>query len=280
MQMENQASKLTQRLAKTVSRPLIKAITCAWLIVVVFLLAGSSCTASTKHVILIDLSQSARSVFPQYKSGVRQLLEQTQLYIGDSVTVLGITGDSFGHPIILLQDYVHSTLRPKDLELEDCSRFGKDSFAFKSCAALNGERNAKWEVKWQKHFTLERERLLSKWSEKKMAPSSSSTDILGALKYAEQIFVTWKGEKELIIFSDMRHNTRGLDVSKNSKLDSKFLDEVKRRELLPMLKEVSVIVRGVHTENTDPVYFGKLERFWKRLFRESGASLEEFSIDS
>lgn len=265
---------------QTDSRLITKAIIHFGLTLAIFVAVASSSIASTRHVIIVDLSKSARSVFPQYRSAIHSILSGTPLNIGDSVTIMGITDDSFGHQIILLQESVQTLLRTSDFELLDCSKFGKGSFQYKSCMATNEDRNGKWEQAAYEHFKRERERFLKKWDDNRIQPYSSTTDVLGALKYAEQLFINWKGKKQLFIFSDMRHNTRGVNLSKAAKVDSRLLDEVKRKELIPRLENVSVFVRGVHTENTDPVYFGSLEQFWRGLFRESGARLEEFSMDS
>src|SRR5947208_2441989 len=114
------------------------------LILAISMLVAGSCTAATKYVIIVDLSKSAKLVFPQYRNAVHQILSQTPINIGDSVTVMGITDDSFGHSIILLQDSIKTRLRPKEPKLQDCSKLGKESFQYKSCVSTNTKTREKW----------------------------------------------------------------------------------------------------------------------------------------
>lgn len=238
-----------------------------------------SSSAATRYVAIIDLSKSAKSAFPQYRAELHDLLSVTPLTIGDEFIVMGISSDSFSRPNVMFSETVRTLLRSGEYQLEDCSKLGKQSFQYKACAAQNDQKDKNWERVWRDHFTNERQRWLSKWESVKAEPYSDSTDVLGALKYAEQLFENWKGEKKLILFSDMRHNTRSINLGRPLLQSDVLFDRIKRNGLLPRLKNVSLSVRGVHTQGTDPAYYDSLRQFWMHLFHESGAELDEYSVN-
>lgn len=253
-------------------------------ILIGLILMPLSVTAATKVVIIIDLSQSARSSFSQYRSAIRRMLEQNPINIGDTFTIMGITDDSFGKRILLLDDSIEPIPPPgKELVLKDCSSLPKGSFSYDSCLSTNKKAKADWANEQNRltgeHFRKERQRLLSRWDKNTASPSGTSTDVFGALKYAEHLFGNWEGQKELFLFSDMRHNTRGLDISHKVRMDSEFLKEIRRQQLIPKLKNVSITIKGVLTEGRDPAYFESLNQFWSKIFSESGGNLRDFSIE-
>lgn len=231
------------------------------------------CTASTQRIILVDLSGSVASVFPDYKLEIRKILER--LDAGDGVVVVGITDDSFDNPRVLLNDEIAKRRDNPDPGARNCSD-KVSPIDQKLCKS----RELEWEDRLEKKVKTEREKVLNKWNEEadRVLPCWPATDILGAMKYVERLLEGQQGEKSLLIFSDMRHNTRGINLSSPKKVDLQELQKVRKKELVPRLNGVTVEVYGVHARQKTPAYLDSLEDFWRRLFEESGARLSVFKI--
>jgi hypothetical protein len=243
--------------------------------VLLYLFSGAPCHAFTRYVILVDLSKSAKPVVDDYKNRIHNTLMVLQE--GDSALVLAITEDSFGNRQVLLDEGVMSSqARPKRLALENCEPYGNLPIRLSACKSGNSQK----QKEWNQMVVNDRNRIAAKWNSVALQSISQSTDILGALKYVESLVGSGSNRGvEVVIYSDMRHNTRGVDLSSPPQVDQKILSTVKRKHLLPNLKDVSVRVFGAHTLGKDPAYFESLENFWKLLFRESGADLREFRPD-
>lgn len=250
-------------------------------ILVIIGLSLESGTGATKYVLVVDLSGSAKTVLPQYQNSVHNLLSSSEmpLDIHDHVVIIGITEDSFGYPKLLVSHTIQP-LKTDGLHLSDCSKLAMGSLQRKACETRNKAKTREFDHLRAGHYKNQREHLIALWDRCNLEATSPKTDILGGLKYTEQIFGTWKGEKRLFIYSDMRHTARGVHLVNRLRNESGLLAELKRRQLLPRLKGVSITIRGVHTRAMSPDDYGRLEDFWKRFFDETGAKLIEFAIDS
>lgn len=238
--------------------------------------------SATRYVVIVDLSLSAQAVLQQYQSSIHNLLSSAEMPLDfyDSVVIIGITADSFGNPKQLVRHTIQPPF-PSGPELQDCSRFTGGSMQRRACEMKNTTKSNEFKEKVLiNHYRDQREHVIRLWDGCEPAATAKITDILGALKYTEQLFATWKGDKRLFIYSDMRHTARGVHLVNRLRNESGLLAELKRRQLIPSLKGVAITVRGVHTRDMSPDDYERLEDFWKRFFDDSGAKLHEFAIDS
>jgi hypothetical protein len=207
----------------------------------------------TTLVIAIDLSQPVAVIGPDQKSefqknvdGVTKLLAQVP---ADSrVTVIGITDKSFAQPDILL-----SATIPGD-------------------AGYFGER-----------LKSARTQLVRVWKTRsvKLRPIFRQTDILGALMLTHELFDQQgkANRKVLIIFSDMRQQTRELDLESPSTVPS--FDRVGTRKTkigIANLGGVHVHALGVDGAGKSLSYWQSLRDFWTEYFRASSTSLESYTV--
>jgi hypothetical protein len=112
-------------------------------------------------------------------------------------------------------------------------------------------------------------------------PRFPSTDILGALLLASQIFNQEPPSRErrvLVILSDMRNHTRDLNLDSLSDAHDDFFIGKASTVGHADLARVQVYVLGVDGAGKSTYYWQALERFWKGYFRRSGASLNSFSV--
>jgi hypothetical protein len=207
----------------------------------------------TNLVIAIDLSQSVAVVGPDQKTefqknvdGVTKLLARVP---ADSrVTVIGITDKSFAQPDILL-----SATIPGD-------------------AGYFDERLKSAQLQ-----------LVRSWKARsaKLRPAFRQTDILGALMLAREVFDQHRNAKEkvLVIFSDMRQQTRELDLESFSTVPSFDRIEKKRTKFGVLnLNDVHIRVLGVDGAGKSLSYWQSLQEFWIEYFRACGATLESYTI--
>jgi hypothetical protein len=204
-------------------------------------------------VAAIDLSQSVAGAGPDAKTdfeknvaGITKLLGQVPL--SSRVIVLGITDKSFAEPYILLS-----------------ARIGDDPGYF-------GER-----------LQTARRELAATWKKRSVGlePNFKHTDILGALLVASQLFdeSPQGSRKVLVLFSDMRHHTRELDLESASSVPG--LAQVKKQSKaisLAKLDAVEVYVVGVDDNGKSLRYWQTLRTFWLEYFKASGAKLRTYSV--
>jgi hypothetical protein len=207
----------------------------------------------TNLVIAIDLSQSVAVVGPDQKTefqknvdGVTKLLSHVPAH--SRVTVIGITDKSFAQPDILL-----SATIPND-------------------AGYFGER-----------LKSARLQLVRAWKARstKLTPAFRQTDILGALVLAHDIFEQQNNAKEkvLVIFSDMRQQTRELDLESLSTVPS--FDRIERTRTkigVAHLAGVHIHVLGADGAGRSILYWQTLRDLWTEYFRAGGASLETYTV--
>jgi len=102
------------------------------------------------------------------------------------------------------------------------------------------------------------------------------TDILSSLRIAERVFKRFKRDENiLVIFSDMKEESKEYDFSRERLTDSR-IDEIIRKERvkgLPELKGVQVYVAGANADNRGQ--FRNIQKFWIKYFKACGGILEE-----
>lgn len=221
-------------------------------ILAVFLLVAPYANARNcpRFVVALDLTKStavkgpdSETEFKKNFDGVSRLL--MTLPAGASVTVIGITDRSFAQPLILLQAQVP----------DDPGYFGE---------RLQSART-QIERAW-----------LGKAAH--VEPRFAYTDVLGSLMLAGQIFNNQPAsQKILVIFSDMRHHTRDLDLESPSTI-SRTLVSRSMRELFPDLKDVRVYILGVDNPGKDPAYWQTLRRFWADYLQQAGGQIATYSV--
>jgi hypothetical protein len=213
--------------------------------------AFSQTRARLNLVVAIDLSRSVAvtgpdgtSEFQKNVDGVTRLLAQVPA--GAHVTVIGITDHSFAQPYILLSATVSNE------------------------SGYFGER-----------LSAARRELVHTWKRRSatLRPSFASTDILGALELTSQIFSERPIDTDrrmLVLFSDMRNDTRELDLEDPASLAA----AINRRlfEHLPDLHGVKVFALGVDGAGRTTGKWRQIEEFWQEYFARSGAALDTFSV--
>ncbi|HET6844926.1 MAG TPA: hypothetical protein VFK06_25065 [Candidatus Angelobacter sp.] len=205
-------------------------------------------------VVAVDLTQSVaapgadgQTDFLKNIAGVTRLLAQVPA--SSHITILGITDKSFSQPYILLSARVP----------DDAGYFGE------RLQSARGQLVRAWKARAAK-----------------LKPEFPATDILGALLIAGQLFDQDKnaGRKILIVFSDMRQNTRDLDLeSPPAVLNFALLEYTHRKTLPPAnLRGVQVYVLGADGAGKSMQYWQSLQEFWAAYFRKSSATLGTYSV--
>jgi len=166
---------------------------------------------------------------------------------GSRVTVIGITDRSFAEPYVLLS------------------------------ARLDGN-----EGYFKERIASARRQLLAAWQKRsqKFVENFSQTDLLGALVMASQVFEPRDGHRNmLIILSDMRHETRSLNLAKFTLVPVQpALDRVTRAGLVADLKGIEVHVLGVDAAGKSVGYWKTLRDFWLAYFEKAGAKVRTYSM--
>lgn len=230
-----------------------------WKLVLLFLLtpllghAQARPTEQLNIVIAVDLSASVaskghdgRSDFEKNLAAVTSLL--AKIPPASRVTVLGITEDSFSRPYILLS-----------ARTEDDPGYFEEKIA------------------------AARQQLIRVWRERsaKLEPRSSQTDILGAIVVAGQLLGQRADaeRKLLVIYSDMLHVTRYLDLETKADISAgSALAKVAQEKLLPNLNGIEVHVLGATASRRDAGQWDRTRQFWTAYFAKAGASLASYSI--
>jgi hypothetical protein len=215
--------------------------------------AGAATAASRLNlVVAIDLTKSVdvkgpdgTTEFQKNVDGVTRILAGVP--VGARVSIIGITDHSFAQPYILLSAKVP----------DDPGYFGE-------------------------RLSVARTELVRVWKlrSSRLQPSYSSTDILGALSLASQIFhqQTSTGKRRvLVIFSDMRNHTREFNLELLA--PSGLHGIAKGPRVIPAdLYHVQVDALGVDGAGQTAAYWQGLEEFWRGYFQGAGARLDSFSV--
>ncbi len=166
---------------------------------------------------------------------------------GSRVTVIGITDRSFAEPYVLLS------------------------------AHLDGN-----EGYFKERLNNAHRQLLAAWQKRSqsLVQNFSQTDLLGALIMSSQVFEPKEGHRNvLVILSDMRHETRTLNLAKFSTVPANAtLQRVEREHLVASLTGVEVYVLGVDAAGKSVGYWNTLRDFWLAYFGKAGAKVRAYSM--
>jgi hypothetical protein len=202
-------------------------------------------------VIAIDLTESVgvrgpdgKSEFQKNVDGVSRVL--SQVAANSRVTVIGITDHSFSQPYILLS-----------------ARTSADPGYF-------GER-----------LDSGRRQLMRAWKVRstRLNADFRHTDILGAIRLADQIFAQEPGAsgRTLVIFSDMRQNTTELNLETSPGVEPPALVTAESSSSLE-LRDAKVFVLGADNAQQSIVYWQTLRTFWESYFQSVKADLRDYSV--
>jgi len=196
-------------------------------------------------IVFLDMSRSMESndyagrqtEFQKNVKGIEALI-RNDLMPGEKLKVLGITECSFSNPYFLLEGQVSTN---------------KGAFG---------------EIIARDKLTL-----VQAWKKLNLKPTAKMTDIFGAINLGSNLFNPRDRNKKLILFSDMRHYTRELDLESPSVINKDI--EIKRaveKGCLAPLPDVRIWCLGVHSAGKAPTYWRSLNAFWVEYFRQSKAS--------
>jgi hypothetical protein len=202
-------------------------------------------------VIAVDLTASEKTKGhdgkSQFEKNVRSVAEILgSVPAGSAVTIIGITENSFGQPFTLLSGTISN----------DPGYFGE-------------------------RLASARRQLASAWQKRSMQiePSAKNTDILGAALLASELFRNNQGTKQLlIVYSDMRNTTDGVNFEKEQNINSQvMLAALSRQGLLPELRGVTVKVFGADASTVRITQWHRIKQFWEAYLTAAGARLAEYS---
>jgi hypothetical protein len=211
--------------------------------VLALLAVAAAVFAEERHaaVVILDLSTSmASEEFARNVQAVEGAIER--LAPETRFVVLGVTEESFSATPLFVQTSPKNT-----------GRFG--------------EYLGAWRGKAIREWRLVAERL---------QPTAKGSDILGALARASTEFAELpQASKTLIIFSDMCHTGRGLDLETGRSRPE--MSSLEQRGLVARLSGVQVWMLGVHTAGIDMGQWRDLQVFWCQYFQKAGAEVKSFS---
>jgi hypothetical protein len=259
--LKNEPSVFAARFWRNFHRAISKhsfpsAVTKLLLLTVVMLGGLHLQAAAEEHTTIIaaiDLTQSvagagpdAQTDFQKNVEGVTRLLSEAP--VSSRIVILGITDQSFKEPFVLLSARV----------ADDPGFFGE---------RLRDARNE----------------LVREWRRRSngLRPRFPYTDIVGALFLAKQIFdeSPKASRKVLVIFSDMRHHTRDLDLESGEAVSrSALLGAPSVMSTPALLQGIEVYALGVDGAGKSTVYWQSLQTFWTEYFRHVGAVLRRYSV--
>lgn len=202
-------------------------------------------------VIAVDLTKSVDVRGPDGKTEFQKNIDAVgqqlaQVSAGTRIVVIGITDHSFTEPDILFSATVDS----------NPDYFGE---------RLNHARN----------------RLVEAWIKRssRFRPVFRSTDIIGALMLAEQIFdqQSISTKQTLIIYSDMRQHTGELDIETESCLPTAVHLLNSGAINTPNLQAVEVQVFGADAAGKEIAFWQQLHMFWGEYFHSAKAMLSKYS---
>lgn len=203
-------------------------------------------------VVALDLTKSTDQTGPDGLTefdknirGITQLLGH--LPAGTALTIVGITGNSFVQPYLLLRAKLNS----------DAGYFGEK-------------------------LRRGRQEVVIAWKRRsgRLKPTFTETDILGAFVLSTALFSQRPdaSRKVLVIYSDMRQANSELNLEIRSRLSpTSALAEAERRGLVPDMRDVNVYVLGVATKK-QIAEWEELRRFWAAYLTRAGASLRCYSV--
>ena len=162
------------------------------------------------------------------------------------MTVIGIIGNSFGQPYILLK-----------------AKLGTNEGYF-------GEK-----------LVHGRQELVRTWKTRsgRLEPKAKQTDILGALVLAGDLFgERTDSEKLLLIYSDMKQASAYLNLERiNGFQRSAMIGRAKQRQLVADLNGVEVYVLGANSIADRVSESRQRQEFWQDYFKNAHACLKIYS---
>ena len=215
------------------------------LIAVLLFFVFKSVARADETIVFLDMSRSMESndytnkqtEFQKNVNGIESFIGN-YLMPGGKLRVLGITENSFSNPYLLLEGQVSTN---------------KGAF---------GEVVARDKLN-----------LVQAWKKLNLKPIAKMTDIFGALNLGSNLFNHRERKKQLILFSDMRHYTREIDLETPGVINKD--SEIKRvteKGCLAPLPDVKIWCLGVHSAGKEPIYWRSLNAFWVEYFRQAKAS--------
>jgi len=219
----------------------------ATLVLAGVLLFTSSVALSAELVIALDLTRSSTLVFDSYVNAITDVLSGLQPET--CVMIIGVTERSYSRPFIIME----RSCIPKAQSLLDSRPKDKKKAVV-----------AEWNLK-SKTLKADRER----------------SDVIGAGCLAGSYFSNADQntpDRWMLYYSDMRHNTHGINLSGVEMVRTGTVMKVVRdKGLLAHLKGVKVWCLGVHTTDKEQQYVDSLKSFWAEYFKNCGATLHTFS---
>lgn len=179
------------------------------------------------------------------ESAITKLL--ASIPAGVQITVIGITDHSFSQPYVLLSARVDDN----------------EGYFHERIANARRELVAAWQRRSKD--------LLSRFPQ---------TDLFGALVVSSQLLQPRPGlHNVLILFSDMRHETRALNLACCPTVSADAtLKRVEASQLVASLKGVEVYALGVDGAGESIAYWDSLRAFWLAYFQHSGATVKAYSM--
>jgi hypothetical protein len=204
-------------------------------------------------VVLVDLSVSIdtkdhdnKTEFQKNIDGVTRVL--ASLPAGSRVSIFGITNDSFGRPYPLLTAH-----------LPDDEGYFKERLARGRAEVIRG---------WRERAA-------------QLQPRFTQTDLLGAMFIASQSLgqASAAARKVLIIFSDMRQSTAGLDFEHIAVGNTDaLLNRATHNIGEPDLSGVGVYAFGVDAAGITYDRWRGIRSFWTEYFGKARADLKAYSV--
>ena len=203
-------------------------------------------------VVAVDLTESVahagpdgRTEFAKNIAAVTRLLASVPA--GARVTIIAITGNSFGEPYILLRAQIAA----------DPGYFGEK--------LASGKRE-----------------ILRAWKKRsvKLEPRFKQTDILGALMLASVLFAEQPdaSRKVLVIYSDMQQARPELSLPfHRAGVSSAVLAKVQKMGLLRDMRGTEVYVLDAQSTSQRLTDWRDLREFWQAYFKWAGAWLREYT---
>jgi hypothetical protein len=241
-------------LVKGTEKSMVTKIFCAALFFALFAFAPRSYAAEPLNlVVAVDLTASVAAA-PSLNNQTeldKNLGEVSRLLAkapaGSHVTVIGITDRSFTEPYVLLS------------------------------AQLDGN-----EGYFHERIASARHQLVLAWNKRcaSLISRFQRTDLLGALVVSGQLFKSREGWRNvLVLLSDMRQETKTLNLARSATVPSRAALEVAQRNaLLADLKDVDVYVLGVDGAGKTVAYWDSLHQFWIEYFQACHARLRTYSM--
>ncbi len=225
-------------------------------IILAFALFAQARASAIDHldvVVLVDLSMSIdtkdhdhKTEFQKNIDGVTRILASSPA--GSRVSIYGITSDSFGRPYSLLTAH-----------LPDEEGYFKERLARGRAEVIRA---------WQQRAA-------------NLKPRFTQTDLLGAMFIASQSFeqAPPAERKLLIVFSDMRQSTAGLDFEHIAVGNTDILiNKATQNSGEPDLSGVEAYALGVDAAGITYDRWRDIRNFWTEYFRKAGANLKAYSV--